>query len=153
MYLKRSKLKIAKTSRSRVKFGKFALEQKNKRRGRKKNGEHREREKKAKKKGEKKKRKKAKEGTNGKKPIKDDARSFGKISRCHETNLAGTLTADKCLPRFWQRRTVIQITNNTPPSTFYPTPGDKLLPTWDGLARNYPHHIPGHGVTARRGLR
>lgn len=66
-------------------------------------------------------------------------------SRClesFETNLAVALIApDRCLPRFWQRHTVIQITNNTPPSTFYPTPGDKLPATRDGLARNYPHQI------------
>lgn len=56
------------------------------------------------------------------------------------SRLCETLAAaDKCLPRFWQRRTVIQITNNTPPLTFYPTPEDKLQPTWDGpRARDYP---------------
>lgn len=38
--------------------------------------------------------------------------------------------------------TVIQITNNTPPLTFYPTPEDKLQPTWDGRARDYPPPFP-----------
>lgn len=38
--------------------------------------------------------------------------------------------------------TVIQITNNTPPLTFYPTPEDKLQPTWDGRARDYPSVPP-----------
>lgn len=40
------------------------------------------------------------------------------------------------------RCTVIQITNNTPPLTFYPTPEDKLQPTWDGRARDYPPLSP-----------
>lgn len=42
------------------------------------------------------------------------------------------------------RCTVIQITNNTPPLTFYPTPEDKLQPTWDGRARDYPPSPPSY---------
>lgn len=61
------------------------------------------------------------------------------VSRLEAATLAA---ADKCLPRFWQRCTVIQITNNTPPLTFYPTPEDKLQPTWDGRARDYPPFSP-----------